>query len=133
MNVTIGDIILVAFSGGTVMTIAVKLLDVWLSKGKIDIDAQKSLRDELRADVARLTTRCDGLAAQIDEWQKKYYDLQAKNTALESRVNVLETMKADLENDNARMKREIATLRAKLATMQTEMDDPETLLRGKKR
>lgn len=78
----IANTIAAVLGGGAIFTFISKMVELWLNKGK-------SVRDELREEIARLEARIQVLStkvdtleneieswkARVDDWRNKYYAL----------------------------------------------------------
>ena len=56
-----------------------KLLEHFLSRGKLKIDEASRLRDELRIELQSVRAENKDLEQQVDKWRREYYDLRDKN------------------------------------------------------
>lgn len=59
--------------------VVAKVLDVILKNRR---DEAKLVRDELRADIARLNAQMKQIAEEVDSWRSKYFKLHEENIQL---------------------------------------------------
>lgn len=107
---TTPEVIALLFGGGALWKFLEYFLGHWFARPKLAAEAEKALRDELRADLTRLEACVKELDAKIDhlelevetwknkvdEWRAKYYDLLHQYKLLESVVAVKDATIEDL-------------------------------------
>src|SRR5690349_9091125 len=85
---------------GTIMGgVGLKVVEHWLSKGKVKVDDAARLRDELRLEITTQKEEIRQLEAEVEKWRKEYYDLFQKYMSLETDLKLaLHNIKKEVES-----------------------------------
>ncbi len=70
MNESIIALISAIFGGA-----GLKVLEVWLTRGRVKDDTATAFRNELRQELLGLRQELNDVETELDTWKKKYYDL----------------------------------------------------------
>jgi hypothetical protein len=109
MNAT--EIVALVLGSTSAMGILTVIVTTWLKRGDMKMDEATAIRAELRAQNDRLTTRCDKLEADLDEWRTKYFTLSQRNIDLQAQVDILEAGKVAMQQEIDKLRAEVADLR----------------------
>lgn len=90
----IADPAVIALIGTIFGGVGLKVMEHFLSKGKIRIDEATQLRSELRLEIEALREEVRQLEAAVDKWREEYYNVRdqliAKQTELTIALQALE-------------------------------------------
>lgn len=97
---TITQVVVALLGGGAL----VKLLEWWTNRGK-------SLRDELRQEIARLENRINHLEEELSKWQERVDEWKSKYYSLLREYQLLEVAAAAKDHIITALERELKLLR----------------------
>lgn len=82
------DPALLALVGTVVGTIGLRVIEHWLTRGKVKIDDAARIRDELRMEVTSQREEIKQLETDAIKWRNEYYDLRDKYIQLQTELTL---------------------------------------------
>jgi hypothetical protein len=113
---------LAALFGGMVS----QMIAAWLKRGEMEAGSEASLRREMSERLAAQDIKIDKLTADSAEWQRRYYEAQAKLILSESDKAHLQAQIDDLTAENAHLQAQLTSVQTELAVMRGQNLGPIT-------
>ena len=82
------DPALLALVGTVAGTIGLRVIEHWLTRGKVKIDDAARIRDELRMEVTSQREEIKQLETDAVKWRNEYYDLRDKYIQLQTELTL---------------------------------------------